>query len=308
MIAPLRRAGRALLQLWGAAGRAPGLRYQVVERWGAALAEPQPLPCRLPGGLMLHCDLRELVDRIVYFNGLAEPVESWLLLKLLKPGMVVVDAGANIGQYTLLAARAVGPSGSVLAFEPVPFNFTRLIRHVSENRLANVSLYEEALWDSATTLELAQPEGYEDNTGTFSTGVHGATRYESVPALPFDEVASRMQLARVDVVKMDIEGGEYRALLGMQRTIDRDHPLLLVELNRVTLERAGSSLDQLWELLTVRFGYRAWRIGSTPEYGGLLHNINAVQQDNALFFTGDVPAVLRERWSLPDVLRWARAG
>ena len=308
MIGSLRRAGRALLHLWGASGQAPGLHYQVVERWGAALAEPQSLPCRLPGGLRVHCDLRELVDRIVYFNGLAEPVESWLLLKMLKPGMVVVDAGANIGQYTLLAARAVGPSGSVLAFEPVSFNFTRLTRHVSENGLTNVSLDELALWDSITALELAQPEGYEDNTGTFSTGVQGATRYETVPAMPFDDVADRMKLSRVDVVKMDIEGGEYRALLGMQRTIDRDHPLLLVELNRVALERAGSSLDQLWELLTVRFGYRAWLVGSTPEHGGTLHNINAVQQGNAFFFTGDVPAVLRERWSLRDVLRWARSG
>jgi FkbM family methyltransferase len=308
VIAPLRSLGRTLLDAWGLLGRAPGWRYQVVERWGAALAEAQPLPRLLPGRLRIDCDLRELVDRVVYFRGLAEPVETWILLQLLRPGMVVVDAGANIGQYTLLAAQAVGPTGRVFAFEPIPPTFARLERHVRENRLANVVLRPEGLWDASATLKLAQPEGYADNAGTFTTGVVGAARYESVRAVAFDDVAAALGCAHVDVVKMDIEGAEPRALLGMRRMLERDHPFILLELNRSAVTRAGARLDDVWNFLTGQLGYRAWRIGETPALSGALGSVDGIEQENALFFTGEVPSALAAGWSLAEVLRWSRSG
>ena len=89
-------------------------------RCGPRLAETEFQRAVLPNGCSMHCDLRQHVDRHIYYLGAYEPVESYLFTRLLQPGMTVIDAGANIGQYTLLAATAVGSRGTVHCFEPVP--------------------------------------------------------------------------------------------------------------------------------------------------------------------------------------------
>src|SRR5205085_1504296 len=78
------------------------------------------------------------VQRHIYFQGVYEPVEAYLFSRLAAPGMTVVDAGANVGQYTLIASARVGPSGAVHSFEPVPETYRVLAEHVAANRAANV--------------------------------------------------------------------------------------------------------------------------------------------------------------------------
>lgn len=303
-----RSLGRALLGLWGATGVAPGWRYYVVERWGARLAPAQRLDCVVAGGLRMECDLRDFVERFVYFMGLAEPIEAWVFLRLLSPGMTVIDVGANIGQYTLLAGRAVGPGGRVLAFEPMPANFARIERHVALNGLGNVTAYRVALWDQKTQLKFAQPPEYADNAGTFGPGIAGAAHYEDVDAIAFDDLALPEGLHRIGAIKIDAEGSELHALRGMRRTIERDRPVLLIELSRPATLRAGETLESLWQYLTVTLGYKAWKIGSTPEWSGPLTDITQVEHLNAVCYFGEPPTVLKDGWSYDDVLQWARSG
>ena len=101
---------RHLLKAWGSSAKAPGLWYQAVERWGTRCGAGKQWLRRLPNGLVMSCDLRDHVQRQIYFQGCYEPVEAYLFCKLIKPGMTVIDAGANVGQYTLLASTSVGAS------------------------------------------------------------------------------------------------------------------------------------------------------------------------------------------------------
>jgi hypothetical protein len=81
-----------------------------VERLAPKLARAR-METRLPDGSMMRCDFSDIVQRQIYFGGLFEPIEAYLFLKMLGPGMTAFDVGANCGQYTLLAARAVGALG-----------------------------------------------------------------------------------------------------------------------------------------------------------------------------------------------------
>src|SRR5688572_5258274 len=134
---PVRGVVRSLLRVWSRFPKAPGYLYQAVERWGSRLAV-RPLECRLFNGARMTCDLRDHVQRQIYFFGAYEPIETYLFRLLLRPGMVVVDVGANVGLYTLIAAGEVGVRGEVHAFEPVPETFERLVDHVMVNGVADI--------------------------------------------------------------------------------------------------------------------------------------------------------------------------
>lgn len=305
---PLRGTGRALLRAWGDTGIAPGWRYHVIERWGAVLAEDEPLPTLLPGGLAFRADLRDFVERFAYFLGVSEPIEMSLVASLLTPGMTIVDGGANNGQYTLIAALAVGPRGHVLAFEPVPENFAKLEHHVRLNRLDNVVLYRTALWDQAAKLQFARPKGYDDNAGTWGTGIADAPGYLDVDAVAFDDLALPPGAGPVGFIKLDVEGSELHALRGLRRTIERDQPLLFVELSRRATERAGGSIDELWAYLTATLGYHVWKIGSTPALSGPITDIAGVENANAICYRGEPPEALARGWDYRAVMTWARSG
>lgn len=84
-----------------------------------------PQVCELPGGARLSADLDEHVQRFIYFFGVYEEGTVRWFRETLRPGMVVLDIGAHVGQYSLIAAGAVGPNGRVHAFEPNPSSYRR---------------------------------------------------------------------------------------------------------------------------------------------------------------------------------------
>jgi Protein-L-isoaspartate(D-aspartate) O-methyltransferase (PCMT) len=140
----LQRTSQVFLKSWGYSRVAPGWCVQVVDKY-RNLFDERLQPARLRASLQMECDLRDHVQSRIFFFGLYEPVECYVVSKFLRPGMTFVDAGANVGQYTLLAAQAVGPTGKVISFEPVPRNYERTCAHVRQNGLGNVSVHRSAL-------------------------------------------------------------------------------------------------------------------------------------------------------------------
>jgi len=126
---PVRAALRGALRSACRSGVLLTLTNRMVERWGAALGEGE-FDCELINGVKMSCDLAHYIERQIYYFGAFEIVEAYLFKLMLTRGMIVVDAGANVGQYSLIAAAEVGVEGEVHAFEPEPNNFTRLLRHI----------------------------------------------------------------------------------------------------------------------------------------------------------------------------------
>jgi FkbM family methyltransferase len=158
-----------------------------------------------------------------------EPYVTTEVRRLLEPGMVFIDIGANIGYFAMLAAALVGPGGKVYAFEPNPDNCKMIEMSREANGFENIKLYQNAVAEAKQRFNL-------DVGGTNSNGriidfspdaVAGQATPILVEAVVLDETLP--DLERVDVVKLDIEGAEPRAWQGMQNIINKFRPVLVFE-------------------------------------------------------------------------------
>lgn len=200
--------------------------------------------------LALHFD--NDLSRAVYIDGCFEPNEFAFLERVLRPGMTFLDGGANEGVYTVFASARVGPEGQVIAVEPSRRELDRLRCNLALNKARNVEVVEAALAedDGRLQLTLAEPMHAGHNTlGAFIyEGVHSAGR-QAVTAVTIDGLVERFALARLDAVKLDLEGAELRALTGAQRTLRELRPVLLLELSDAALRHQGGSQSALLRLL-----------------------------------------------------------
>jgi FkbM family methyltransferase len=165
-------------------------------------------------------DSLELATREVY-----EPMETRLFKKEIEPGQTVLDIGANIGYYTLIAAKLVGPAGKVYAFEPDPVNFKLLKRNVEWNGHTHVVLVDQAVSDKNRTTRLyLNPTNrgdhriYDSKDGRASIAVR---------TIRLDDLFIKMD-KKVHFIKMDVQGAEAAALEGMKGLIRRNRSLKLV--------------------------------------------------------------------------------
>lgn len=172
---------------------------------------------------------------LLSLNGFYEPDETELVKQHVRPGSVAVDAGANVGYYTLLLARLVGPEGKVYAFEPHPANFETLRRNVEANGYRNVVLLNKALADRPGTLRL--------HLGP-DAGSHSLVPTRSRASIEVEATSLDAALgpgARVDFLKMDVEGAEGRALRGMAGVLSASPDMrILMEFNTGLLRAAGT--------------------------------------------------------------------
>jgi FkbM family methyltransferase len=186
----------------------------------------------------------EEVGRAIYKYGVYEFFCAELFRTLVRPGMTVVDAGANIGQYTLFAAKRVGRAGTVLSFEPNPRTFAALQKNVAANGLEDiVRLFGSALSDVEGDFPLyVSPQ--EFNSGMASLRPYDAHPSPEIRALAaadpaivtvrcrrLDDVLEDTGITRIDVIKADVEGAELAVLAGGAGVIDSAHPAILFEVN-----------------------------------------------------------------------------
>lgn len=176
-------------------------------------------------GLRFHVHQQDgVVSDHLLTRGTYEPFETALLARLLQPGDVFLDIGANIGYHTLRAARIVGAAGHVISVEPARDNLHLLQKNIAENGLSNVTVLPVAAGRAAGRLSLYEDE---ENKGDHrSYAIEGRSSYE-VGVVALDDELEKLSL-RPRIVKMDIQGFEYYAIEGLERTLRSADTLLLV--------------------------------------------------------------------------------
>jgi FkbM family methyltransferase len=251
------------------------LRHCPVERgkWRLLRMANRFLVVRLTPGVFIQIQGMSHVETEIAHKGIYEPETVELFLNLLGPGMTALDVGANIGQYALLAAARVGPSGQVHAFEPTPQVAAKLRSNVRLNGFGNVTVSEMAVSDHCgeATLYYAENDG-ENNIVAPEPGSSASVK---VPTITLDEYLGSKGIAKVDVMKMDIEGAEIKALRGASRLLGGDQaPVLFVEVNPGKLASGNNGAGDLVESLR-RHGYLVCRVAT---YGVHTHDpwMNAV--------------------------------
>lgn len=171
-------------------------------------------------------------------GGSYEPAQTALFAAAVEPGRVVIDVGAHVGYYSLLAAGRAGPEGRVLALEPDPRNARFLRAHARLNGCRNLAVVEAALFDRAGWVDFRRGTG----SGTGRVAAGGDLR---VRALRLDDVVAEREIVPA-VVKIDVEGAEWKVLSGGRETLRAHRPLVFLSVHsEILAARCGRLLQEL---------------------------------------------------------------
>jgi len=211
------------------------------------LLQARPELIRMKGGFDLYVYTNDdLIGGYIRQRREFEPHVTRAIRSRLAKGATFVDLGANLGYFTILGAKAVGGGGKVVAFEPFPPNVRLLQLNVQANNLSNVYVYPFAAAEKRAAFVAYSVDG---NAGLreFSGNPLDILSRDIVLSVPLDETLSWLE--RLDVIKIDVEGCEYRALSGGLGILRRHRPVIFSEFHPAALKVAsGVSGEEYLEL------------------------------------------------------------
>jgi FkbM family methyltransferase len=213
-----------------------------------------------------------------YLLDMYEPGTTHVVKNLLRPGMIAIDVGANIGYYSRVFARLVGKRGRVLAFEPDPETFAILERNA--RKFTQVECHNAAVVESPRRAVLYRAE----NPGTSSLWAT-STRGGPIGTVTVEAVAldSLLQGVQPNLVKIDVEGAELEVLQGARDLISRSRELhLIIECNRDCLLGRGLDTASLVEYVH-ELGFETRAI---DEETGSLRRVREVSEVDGLLAAG----------------------
>jgi FkbM family methyltransferase len=205
----------------------------------------------LPGFRIYAADDDIAVGRHVAQDNYERDVTA-VFRHFLKPGMNVIDIGANIGYFTMLSASIVGPGGTVLAIEPNPANAKLLEASRRANGFENVTLAQVAAGAQTSLLALHTAHS-NGTTSAPSDDLNQLMAAVTVPALRADSLVS--EELRIDLIKVDVEGSEFKALQGCETIINRWRPVIVSEFSPDMMAGMGGVDGPTYLRHLVSFGY-----------------------------------------------------
>jgi FkbM family methyltransferase len=217
-----------------------------------------------PGVVVRVAHPEDSMEYSVVF-GWKEYREHVMFLSFARLGMTVFDVGANLGVYSLLAAKRVGKEGRVHAFEPTPRTVQKLRANATLNRFSNIISNQLALSDASG--EQSFYLSAEDDQNSLAAV---SDTFIRVPTIALDDYIEKNRVLRVDLLKIDVEGAEMNVFKGAQRLLSRpDAPMILLEVNPSALERMGASREDVAALLQQN-GYRLRTLADHGSYQNVL--------------------------------------
>jgi len=179
---------------------------------------------RVEGGL-IYLNLHESSAMVQRAMHAYEPAKHALIRRHLRPGMTFIDVGANKGDFTLLAARLVGGTGTVISIEPEPENHSVLRRTLELNDYGNIKVMQVALsdCDGVADLQIGSTSGSHSLSPEFN-----GLRTVAVPTVTLDAVVADHRLDPVDMIKIDVQGFELAVLRGAFRTLAGNPDVILL--------------------------------------------------------------------------------
>jgi FkbM family methyltransferase len=229
-------------------------------------------------------DFIDISEGKIYFNKADPVMTAWTTMGSFEPGTVkffreairegmnIIDIGANIGYYTVIASKRVGQSGKVFSYEPDPENFRFLEDNIKKNNLENTIPLMTALSDTISERKLylgnnkCTTHAFTDNSGTGKS--------ELVNTDTLDHSLIQYGSPIIDIIKIDIEGAEILALEGMKETINRSPNLIMfTELYPKAMRRLNRNPVEYLERLQ-RFGFTLFLIDENKQNLDTINDIN----------------------------------
>lgn len=204
------------------------------------------------------CDIRDFIQRRIYYFGIYEPNLSHYLAQRIEPGDHVVDVGANIGYVSLLAAHLVGP-GTVIAVEASPSTYLKLCANLRRNGIDNVVPVNAAATGESCLIEIV--EGSDRNIGSGSVRPAGERAARTVRGVPLSTLI--VEPEKVTLIKIDIEGSEGAVLADILAHLDRFPRLRTIAVEMVP--SSGGYLDRFRAA-----GFQAYALPNNYRIGATL--------------------------------------
>lgn len=202
--------------------------------------------CHPVRGARVRVSLGDRIGRLMW-TGCYEAELVTFLRSMLDPGMVFVDVGANTGYFSIIAAALVGERGAVHSFEADPDCFSRLAGNARDYPW--VTAYPTAVADYTGEIAFYRsPKKGESGWGTVFEDVFARDKV-IVPVCTLDRWSAEQSVSRIDLLKMDVEGAEYRVLQGGRALLRATRPIIWMEANEYWLRRDGKSAAHLSSLL-----------------------------------------------------------
>ena len=195
---------------------------------------PTQLEVPVAGGSRMVVDTSDLIGRVLAITGTWEPQVTAAFRSLLLPGDVCIDVGANIGYFTLLASRLVGPRGHVYALEPSPASHAALGTNLDLNAITNVTALCVAAGENNGQAILHEAPGRNRGASSILPSAEDEATKVTVETRRLDSLVPADDLARARLVKIDVEGYEVEVMRTLEPVFDRGaRPAVIVELSPV---------------------------------------------------------------------------
>ena len=221
---------------------------------------------RSGSGKCFRLRVGDQISEILFTQGVYEPQLTSILMPLVKPGMTIFDIGANIGYYSILMAEKVGPRGSVHCFE-INDNILKLLEgNIKLSGAGNIRVVRQAVSDKNGRETFYVPSLGDEGEGSLRpSGRYKAEGTMEVETTTLDSFIEKNGIPKVDLIKIDVEGGEFLAFEGAKKLLSsKDRPIIMFE----ALDTACANFGHTWidSIEKVKsFGYRIYQ-GDTANY------------------------------------------
>ncbi len=221
---------------------------------------PAKVVSQVAGRFLMELDLAESLQGLLYYYGYYERDLTRFIESIIRPGSVMVDVGANIGTFTLLAASL---GATCYSFEASPTVCATLRRNIALNEFGNITVRECAVSDHTgeASFFLYEDVGKNNSCGQSAFFRRGPGREIKVPLETLDSALS--DLTRVDFIKTDVEGADFLVLRGANAILERFHPVLAIEATEELANKLGGSVAEILDLL---FGH-GYQVYSLSRHG-----------------------------------------
>jgi len=230
---------------------------------------PQPLPtegiqCVQADGFRIYVDLQDEFVGAAIAKGVYEPHVTAAIRRVLRPGDTFVDLGVNVGYFSLLAASLVGRAGNVIGFEARPDNASLARQSARENGFENITIHSLAVAEKEKVLKMLAPNHTSLSVVVDASRADCQSGFVEIRAVAVDDMLEGV--ADVDVIKMDIDGGEFQAVQGMIATLRRWKPILFFEFCPFTLDEYGQTKPEelIREIQSLGYQIFALTWGNAP--------------------------------------------
>jgi FkbM family methyltransferase len=196
------------------------------------------------------------LSRKVIRRGNWEPYETSIFYKYLKPGILVIDAGANFGHFSLIAANKIGEKGQVIAFEPEPVLFSHLKRNAELVAFNNITVINGALGEKETTAYLYFDAENRGGHSLTEKNILKKAHKIKVPLYQLDTFLEKQENhLPLGLMKLDTQGSEGLIFAGAWQSIQRDRPVIITEFCPNFLMNLNKNPTELLERF-IKLGYR----------------------------------------------------